>query len=99
MKMSENTKYEYWKWILLQKHTKLINEKAHRNIVAVYNPTKNIIFRFDINKGKKIKSNWEGFEWLLERYTAKFVEIRELEQFYKSLPKKYKDKFWDFVGR
>lgn len=99
MKMFENSKYEYWKWVLLNKHTKMISVKQQRNIVAVYNPTENIIFRFDTDKGKKIKTRWDGIDWLFENCLADFIDIGEVEEFYKSLPSDKKQKFWKCLSK
>lgn len=99
MRMYYNTKYEYWKWILLQKHTKLISKTTKRNIVAVYNPIKDIIFRYDVGAKKKIKTKWEGFDWLFKNCLGKFLNIDEIEQFYTSLPNKKKKIFWDCFTR
>lgn len=99
MKMYYNTKYEYWKWILLNRHTKMVAEKQKRPIVAVYNPIENVIFRFDTRKRKKIKTRWKGLDWIFEYCLGDFLNIDELEEFYKSLPSQKKKIFWDCVAR
>ena len=99
MKSTYNTKYSYWKWILLNKHTKLVAKKYKRPVIAVYNPTENIIFRFDIDKKQKIKTNWSGLDWLFEYCLNDFVSMGELEEFYKSLPSQKKKIFWNCLSR
>lgn len=99
MKRSKETKYEYWKWLLLQKQTKLVCEKTNRKLIAVFNPVKNIIFRFDLDKNEKIETNWEGLNWLFENSINDFVTIGDLEAFYNSLPTQKKKIFWDCLSR
>lgn len=94
MRMYENAKYEYWKWVLLNKHTKLVNEKEHRNLIAVHNPTENIMYRFDLDKCKKIKTHWEGIDWLFDNCLADFIKEDEVDDFYNALPNSKKEKFW-----
>lgn len=91
------SEYEYWKWLLLEKHTKLAEEKEHRGVVAIYNPLEKTIFRYDFNKRKTKTTNWKGIDWLLENVITDFLTIGELEKFYISLPKNHKDLFWDYV--
>ena len=99
MKSTKNTKYAYWKWLLLNKHTKETAQKTGRNIVAVYNPTLNIMFRFDLDKCKIIKTRWEGLDWLFENCLGDYLTIGEQEKFYNSLPNNKKRIFWDCVAR
>lgn len=99
MKSTYNTKYSYWKWILLNKHTKLVSEKCQRPIVAVYNPTENVIFRYDVERKDKILTVWAGLDWLFKYCLNDFVSIGELEEFYKSLPNQKKKSFWDCLSR
>lgn len=99
MKISENSKYEYWKWVLLNNHSKLVSKRTNRNIVAVYNPIENTIFRFDLDKKVKIKTIWKGIEWLFKHCLSELLTIDELEDFYKSLPAKKKRIFWDCISR
>lgn len=99
MKKSKETRYKYWKWILLQKHTQLVCKKTNRNLIAVFNPSQNIIFRYDLNKNQKINTNWEGLNWLFENCLNDFITIGELEAFYNSLPTQKKNIFWDCLSR
>lgn len=99
MKSTYNTKYSYWKWILLKKQTELVTQKQHRPIIAVYDPIKNIIFRYDVEKKRKILTSWSGLDWLFEHSLNDFITIFELEEFYKSLPNQKKKIFWDCLSR
>lgn len=99
MKKSINEKYSYWKWVLLKKQTALVVQKQDRPIIAVYDPIKNIMFRYDIENKQKIKTSWDGLDWLFTYYLSSFVEIGELEEFYTSLPKDKKIVFWDCLSR
>lgn len=97
MKMFENSKYEYWKWVLIQKAVEISPRKY---ITAVYNPIEDIIFRFDINKGQKIKTNWDkGLDYVFNNHLAECLTIDNLEEFYKSLPQNKKQKFWKCLSR
>lgn len=91
------TKYEYWKWLLLSKQTKLVEEQEHRGIIAIHNQIENKMYRYDFNKQKPKKTVWKGIDWLLENEIARFLTMGELKEFYKSLPSKKKAKFWDYV--
>lgn len=99
MKKSINEKYSYWKWVLLKKQTALVVQEQNRPIIAVYDPIKNIMFRYDIEKKQKIKTKWDGLDWLFTHCLSNFVEIGELKEFYKSLPKDKKAVFWDCLSR
>lgn len=99
MKRFKNSKYEYWKWILLNKHNKMVADKYHTGIVAVYNPIENIIFRFDTNKNTKVFTRWKGLDDLFETMLADYLTIGELEEFYKSLPSDKKQKFWKCLSK
>ena len=99
MKKSINEKYSYWKWVLLKKQTALVVQEQNRPIIAVYDPIKNIMFRYDIEKKQKIKTKWDGLDWLFTHCLSNFVEIGELKEFYKSLPKDKKVVFWDCLSR
>lgn len=99
MKSTYNTKYKYWKWVLLDKQTKLVAKKQGRPIIAVYNPTENVIFRYDVEKKDKILTTWSGLDWLFKYCINDFVTIGELEEFYKSLPSQKKKIFWDCLSR
>lgn len=98
MKKSINEKYSYWKWVLLKKQTALVVQEQDRPIIAVYDPIKNIMFRYDIEKKQKIKTKWDGLDWLFTYYLSSFVEIGDLEEFYTSLPKDKKAAFWDCIS-
>lgn len=99
MKKSINEKYSYWKWVLLKKQTALVVQEQNRPIIAVYDPIKNIMFRYDTENKQKIKTKWDGLDWLFTYYLSSFVEIGDLEEFYTSLPKDKKAAFWDCLSR
>lgn len=91
---TKTTKYEYWKWVILERYTQKITPKDNKNIVAVYDQMNNKIFRYDIEKKKKISTDWNGIDWLFNNYLANLLTIDELKNFYLSLPKELKHSFW-----
>ena len=99
MKATTSTKYSYWKWVLLNKHCELLSSTTKRNLIAIYNPTEEKIFRYDTDTKKKIKTNWSGLDWLFENYLSKLLTIGELADFFKSLPPRKQKMFWDCIGR
>lgn len=94
--MKTTTKYEYWKWVLLKKHTELFE----KNCVSIHDRLQNRIFIYDIYNNKKVTMNFEqNLLSMLYSVLPYFVTIGELPEFYKSLPNKYKKVFWDLVER
>ncbi len=89
--------YKYWKWVLLSKHTAIMEEKEKRGITAIYNQIDNTICRYDFNNKKYKETRWAGLDWIFENSLAEFLTIGELEEFYKSLPKSKKELFWDCI--
>lgn len=89
--------YKYWKWLLLSKHTKMVENEEQRGITAIYNQIDNTICRYDFNNKKYKDTRWSGLDWLFENVITDFLTIGELEEFYKSLPKSKKEIFWDCV--
>ena len=99
IKATTSIKYSYWAWLLLDKNTKESSKANKRDIVAVYNQTENKIFRYDIQKNKRIDTNWKGLEWLFENCLQRYLNIDEVEKFFTSLPKDKQSIFWDCFSR
>lgn len=69
MKSTYNTKYSYWKWVLLDKQTKLVAKKQGRPIIAVYNPTENVFESYVIlDTTKTYDFACENADWIIDKY-------------------------------
>lgn len=95
--MKTSTKYEYWKWAILQP----LFENKNSNLILVHNNLTDKMYLYDIVLKRNVAINWDIDieEQYIRDYIYSTITIGQLEKFYLSLPKKYQRKFWELLER
>lgn len=96
MKRTKKIKYSYWAWLILRR---LNCYGDNANYILVHNKQENTLYIYDIIRKEIISSDYDLlFDLVFSvKMLGVLMTLGESGKFYKSLPKKYKDIFWDSV--